>query len=119
MPYNTNWKDGRPVENNKRQNYGKDTPNPLKRNGAHMVEDNPWCLVCNLPHSPEYCIVAKSVQQEVSYGYERDSHTINMLEVTPYQIDEEYSSAEEDEYEYDVGNQKYNVNMGRQEVFSD
>jgi len=79
-----------------------------------MVEDNPWFLVCNLPHSLEHYIVAKSVQQEeMTYDYDRDSHTINMLEATPYQIDGEYSFAEEDGYEYDVGNQKYNVNMGR------
>jgi len=64
MPYNTNWKDGRPIDNSRKQHYGKDTPDPLKRNMAHMVENKPWCLACNLPHLPEYCEVAKSVQQE-------------------------------------------------------
>jgi len=120
MPYNTNWKDGRPIDNNRKQPYGKDTPDPLKRNMAHMAENKPWCFVCNLPHSPEYCEVAKSIQQEeMLYSYNRDNHTINMMQDTPCVVTEDYSSLEEEGYEYDVGNQKYHINMGEQQVFSD
>lgn len=61
MPYHTNWKDGRLVESNQRQNF-KDTPNPLKNHGTHLVEKNLLCLVCNLPHTPEYYIGSKTIQ---------------------------------------------------------
>jgi len=70
-----------------------------------MVEDKPWCLVCNLPHSPKYCEVAKIVQQEeMLYNYNRDNHTINMMQDTPYLLTKDYSSTQEEGYEYDVVN---------------
>ena len=50
MPYNTNWKDGNPLNN-------KETPNPFKRTN-HFVDDWPWCDVYRFPHMLEQCSIA-------------------------------------------------------------
>lgn len=45
IPYNTNWKDGKPMK----PNISKETPDPLKKT-TNFVDEYPWCDVCNLPH---------------------------------------------------------------------
>lgn len=57
MSYKTNWKDGRPIDEN------KETPNPLNNQSNHFVEETPWCMACNLPHSLQ-CIVAQNFQDD-------------------------------------------------------
>ncbi|XP_059070565.1 uncharacterized protein LOC131860203 [Cryptomeria japonica] len=54
MPYNTKWKDGKPVN----ANLSKETLDPLKKVN-NFVEEYPWCEVCNLPHVAEQCMIAQ------------------------------------------------------------
>lgn len=83
------------MDSDLKKNSNKDTPYPLKRHGANMVEDTPWCVPCNLPHSLEYCVVVQSIQEsEAPHDQDIDDHTINMLEIIPYEVNKEYSSLE-------------------------
>ena len=59
-PYTTQWKDGKLVPNPIHGNMSKGTLDPLQRNFVHMSDDVPWCLVCQSPHSPNFCVVAQS-----------------------------------------------------------
>lgn len=57
--------------------------------------------------------IGQSIQENEWYHeQEKYDHTINMLGWGPHQIDDEYSSSKEG-FEYDVNNQRYNVNMGQ------
>ena len=38
----------------------KGTPDPLQRRSINMNDDVPWCIVCQSPHSLEYCVVSQS-----------------------------------------------------------
>lgn len=44
MPYHDNWKDGKPIQENQKSvvSSSKDTPDPLTRLGAHVVEETLW-----------------------------------------------------------------------------
>ncbi|HEX4849980.1 MAG TPA: hypothetical protein VFV08_04190, partial [Puia sp.] len=54
MPYNTNWHDGKPIfprnNTNQRAQHVKETPDPLKK-AVNIVDDAPWCIICQMPHS--------------------------------------------------------------------
>lgn len=54
-PYKTSWKGGRPIDEK------KETPDLLKKKNNHFVDDTPWCVACNLPHSPLQCIIAQNL----------------------------------------------------------
>ena len=58
-PYTTQWKYGKPILNPTQGKKDKGTPNPLQRNSINMAEDIPWCIICQSPHSPDYCTIAK------------------------------------------------------------
>ena len=58
MPYNTNWKDGKP----ERPTHAKDTHDPLKK--VNIIDDGPWCDACRLPHDPKCCIIAQAIFEE-------------------------------------------------------
>ena len=62
-PYTTQWKDGKPVGQSQ-NSKDKGTLDPLQRNTVNMNDDVPWCIVCQSPHSLDYCVVAQSFSQE-------------------------------------------------------
>lgn len=41
-----------------------DTLDPWKMNATHNVENIPWCVACNMPHSPFQCVVAQALEDE-------------------------------------------------------
>ena len=57
-PYTTQWKDGKPIPNQTQNVKDKGTPNPLQRSSINMTNDVPWCIICQSPHSLDYCAVA-------------------------------------------------------------
>ena len=57
-PYTTQWKHGKPIPNPSQGIKDKGTSNPLKINSINMMDDVPWCIVCQSPHSPNYCAIA-------------------------------------------------------------
>lgn len=116
MPYNTNWKDGNYVMDRPKS---KETPDPLKKRVLDMVNNNTWCQVCNFPHSPDLCIVAQSIQEEeIRIDNNEEDHAIYLTSHILHPIEQGYSSLEEGGYEYNVDNQRYNVHMVEQQVFS-
>lgn len=95
MPYHTNWKDSKPVQEAQKATTSntKDTPDPLTIPGAHKVEESLWCIVCNLPHAHYQCEVPKSTFAQGHQGSEvdRSNHheqTINMVSLHPYEVEE-------------------------------
>ena len=64
--YNITWKDGQPIISPVKNENIKATPNPFSRNTVNMVDDPQdaneptWRIACQLPHAPEYCVVAFS-----------------------------------------------------------
>ena len=58
-PYTTQWKDGKPVYQSQ-STKDKNTPDPLQINSINMIDDRPWCIVFQSPHSSEYCAIAQS-----------------------------------------------------------
>lgn len=83
MPYNTTWKDGKPVEKSQKDNM--QTLDPLKRIVNQVSDDNLWCFAYDMPHFPYQFIVAKKLQEEEEEceGY-TDDHTINFLSFEEY-----------------------------------
>ena len=57
-PYTTQWKDGKPVPNQTQNVKDKGTLDPLQRNTINMNDDVPWCIICQSPHSVDYCAAA-------------------------------------------------------------
>ena len=58
-PYTTQWKDGKLVGQSQ-NTKDKSTQDPLQRNTVNMNDDAPWCIICQSPHSPDYCFVGQS-----------------------------------------------------------
>lgn len=117
MPYNTNWKDGKPMAARPRN---KETPDPLSKRGNYMVSNNYFCKVCNQPHSPDYCVVAQKMQEEGMLIEDNgEDHKIYLTSDTFYHAKEGYSYFQDEGYEYDVSNQKYNVHIAEQQIFYD
>lgn len=52
-------------------------------------------------------------------GNDGEYHTVYLTSNTFHCVEEKYSSSEDEGYEYDVSNQRYNVHMAEQQVFSD
>ncbi|XP_059076677.1 uncharacterized protein LOC131875953 [Cryptomeria japonica] len=111
MPYNTSWKDGKLVK----PSINKETPDPLKM-ANNLVEDFPWCNVCNLSHSEEKCMIALSSNENQP---EEDEYqpTINVLSSEPMWGKDEDSS--EGEYYSDMHKMRYNQQYSVQQVFTD
>ena len=62
FPYNTQWKDGKPIVLAARgNNSDRGVPNPLQKASINVSEDIPWCVACQSPHSVEHCAVAHSM----------------------------------------------------------
>lgn len=61
--YNTTWNNKRLVVPSLRGSMNRETPYPLKKAGVNNVESNPWCLVCQMPHSSFQCSVAFKIFQ--------------------------------------------------------
>lgn len=47
MPYNTNWKDGKPQIEKPKIAQSQDIPDPLKGKTVHNIENTPWCIACD------------------------------------------------------------------------
>ncbi|XP_059063903.1 uncharacterized protein LOC131856306 [Cryptomeria japonica] len=77
MPYNTNWKDGKPMN----VNLSKETSEPLKKVN-NFVEEYPWCEFCNLPHVVEQCMIAQGLVEENDHEDEYEP-TVNALLLDP------------------------------------
>lgn len=64
-----------------------------------MIEDTPWCMVSQLPHSPLQCMVAKSSQKDNNCCDECNEpncdqdDVINMFPSNLCQINEDYFSS--------------------------
>lgn len=85
----------------------KETLDPLKKKRAYMVNNSPWCQVCNFPHSQDHCVVAQSIQEEeLPYDNEEEDVTLYQTSRTLHLVEEEYSSSEDEGFEYDVNNQR-------------
>lgn len=65
FPYNTQWKDGKPIlpnnSNNNKNATEKFTPDHLQRNTMNIADDIHWCAICQSPHSPDHCAIALSL----------------------------------------------------------
>ena len=61
LHYNTSWKDGKPHNDSVKNKNKKVTPNALKNNSVNVVEEVPWCVDCQSPHSPNYYVVAQLI----------------------------------------------------------
>lgn len=97
-PYNTQWNDGKPILPERRDKPSDKTPNPLHKNSVNMIEDVPWCIICQSPHDPYYCVVAQSVsidgEQE---NNDEESYDDQGCAMTSSYIYDETDSTEEDE----------------------
>ncbi|XP_059076497.1 uncharacterized protein LOC131875828 [Cryptomeria japonica] len=111
MPYNTNWKDGKPVK----PNTNKETPDPLKK-VTNFVEEYPWCDVCNLPHATEQCMIAQGLIEKENENEDYEP-TMNALSSEPYWGRNDDLSKEE-EYS-DVHQKRENLQYSIQQVFFD
>lgn len=90
MPYNTNWKDGKPQVEKPKIAQSQDTPDPLKGKTINNIENTPWCIACDGPHSPHQCAVAQALEESMRPEAELD---INMFE-TIIESDEESMQSE-------------------------
>lgn len=86
MPYNTNWKDGKPVN----ASLNKETHDPLKKVN-NFVEEYPWCEVYNLPHVAEQCMIAQGFVEEKDHEDEYEP-IVNALSSNPFWGRDEVSS---------------------------
>ena len=85
-PYTTQWKDGKSIPNPTQNRKGKGTPDPLKRITMNMFDDMPWYIICQSPHSSEYCVVSQSfaTNQHSQNGEDEEDHedvTCNMVTI--------------------------------------
>lgn len=105
MPYNTNWKDGKPVNANLR----KETIDPLKKVN-NFVEEYPWCEVCNLPHVAEQCMIAQGFVEEKDHEDEYEP-TVNVISLDPcWGWDEDsYEDEQSSNVQWRRESQQYNV----------
>lgn len=94
MSYRTNWNDDKPIE--AKQNINRKNPDPLKKHMENMVEDNPWCIVCNFPHTIDFCVIAQSIEYEAAYEQEIGDHMVKMLSFGPHGMNIDYSSVGDD-----------------------
>ena len=82
IPYNTSWKDDKPIRKN-------ETPDPLNKNN-NFIEIGPWCEACKLPHMKEWCLVVRSILEEkIHVGY--DQQIVNTLSSTPFREEDDSS----------------------------
>lgn len=57
----------------------------MKRPGAHHVEDIPWCMACNMPHTQSQCGIARAMEEteDIYASCIEDefepSHMVNMV----------------------------------------
>lgn len=117
MPYNTNQKDGKPVIDRPRN---KETPDPLRKKGAYMVNNNLWCETCDKPHSSDCCVVAQEMQEEgMLVGDSGEDHIVYLTSITFHPDEDGYLSSKDEGCEYDVLNQRFNVHMAKHQVFFD
>ena len=86
FPNNTQWKDGKIVGDSTKGADEKTTPNPLKRSTINIVEEVPWCIACQSPHSLDYSDVAQSIsksqaieEEEVASEESHDNMVCNMV----------------------------------------
>ena len=59
-PYTTQWKDGKPITNQAQNAKENNTLDPLQRSSINLNDDVPWCIICQSPHSLEYCAIYQS-----------------------------------------------------------
>ncbi|XP_059067556.1 uncharacterized protein LOC131032421 [Cryptomeria japonica] len=90
MPYNTNWKDEKPVK----PDTNKETPDPLKKT-TNFVDEYLWCDVCNLPHAAEQYMIAQGLIEEEDKNEDYEP-TINVFSSNPYWGRNEDLSKEEE-----------------------
>ena len=96
FPYNTNWKDGKPINETIKNTNDKGTPKPLQRNIVNVVEDVPWCMACQSPHSPRHCVVAQFIDASQEVEKEENLEERNTNDTTCNMIRPGY------EYENDI-----------------
>ena len=77
-PYTTQWKDGKPIVPPTKNTSEKNTLDPLQKASINMTDDSPWCLVCQLPHSPKYCVVDVSFFTSQNEDEERSNQEENV-----------------------------------------
>lgn len=63
-PYNTNWYNGKPIQNNQKNTQSKVPPDPLHKNSMNFTDETPWCVVFQLPHASQTCSVARQFEEE-------------------------------------------------------
>ena len=71
-PYTTQWKDGRPITNPTQNDKDKNTLDPLQKSSVNMNDDVPWCIICQSPHSLEYCAISLSFVSDHSVQNEEE-----------------------------------------------
>ena len=105
-PYTTQWKDGKP--NQAQNTKDKGTLDPLQRNSINMSDYVPFCIICQSPHSLDYCTIAQSfatnqnVQNEE--GEEENDHDDVSYNVV--NLCDDYDDYDLEELECDVADQR-------------
>ncbi len=86
-----------------------------------MNDNVPWCIICQSPHSVEYCAVAQSFAFDHSLQIEEEeeekSHddvSCNMVSMCNDCVDSDL-----EEIESDLGSKKIAYQLHHQQVFSD
>lgn len=68
---------------------GNQIPNPLRKVVNQVVDEDMWCLACDMPHSPYQCAVAMKLQgREEECEEYADDHAINLLSFEDYDSSE-------------------------------
>ncbi|WP_204298529.1 hypothetical protein, partial [Stenotrophomonas maltophilia] len=45
----------------KKDKCNEKTPDPLHKTFVNMCSENPWCVPCQSPHNPKYCVISARV----------------------------------------------------------
>ena len=98
FPYNSQWKDGKPILPNKQDRPDGRIPNPLQRNFVNVTDDVPWCAACQSPHSLDYCVVALNMSDNQEHDEQYDKDGCGMASSLAW---DEVGSTDEEEEEFD------------------
>lgn len=122
-PYNTNLKDGKPVQQQQKSKKEQQTPNRLQKHTVNVVEDTRQCIVCQSPNSHDYCALAQFIAVKEELQEEQEEETfeddnIYCLMTTSYLKGIKYFSDIET-WDLDVDHQRQKNESYYQQVFSD
>ena len=119
-PYTTQWKDGKQIPNQNQNVKDKGTPNPLQRSSINMNDDVPWCIVCQSPHSTDYCVVAQYfVLYHSTHNDEEDEKSHDDVSCNMVSMFDDCIDSDLDKPDNDVTSHKIAYQTHHQKVFLD